>query len=1626
MKSVILLFLFSTAAVATDGTWSNPAAVTTSALASTSGSTNLTWSGSAFSVGREVRLTTTVPGSFSANTNYFVVYASGTTIRLATTSSGTAISATSTISNGTAQAYQSWQTATNWTSSAIASGTDAIATFNNSPVANVPGIGLDGNMTVGELSFTNTSGSASDLSLISGSSSSNALTFAVSGNVSGLATPTLIMPNAVTRLLNLGQTGVLKIAGSQGLLVLSSAGGTLTGSGLAATGSEPAKTVRITNVDWSSFSGGLTIERGYVQPMAANQLPAQSITIGDAQSATNATLAGLSLSAAQTIDALNGNNYGRITGAYTLTVGASGGSGNYGGIIGQNFSGTVSSTSLVKSGSGTQTISGAIVGTSTVAVNGGTLLMGSASANTYTGSTTVSNGATLLVDGTHTEAAGTSAGAYTVASGGTLGGTGTISLSDTTGSGTGISVSGFLAPGDPAVSANIGTLALDGTNSTRPILTMTSGGVLQFALGVNFSGARIAVTNAAANSVVFNGNTVNFTDTSGGVLYAGQYVLVSGNASTIYKNLVTDSTGNITSGLYLGTGLSAYPGSTLKLVGNNIVLNLLSPYSPPAAPLDSFNFGNTTSESAHSLASSGTVLDTAGGLGQTCRHLMPDTFLTFTMAVNPATKNYLTVKLWGSDAGTNTLYLYKAGATTSLPSSNHYGFYNNYDGVYNDLMAPIYFNLAGVAPYPGRFYYVTFLIPPELINTTTGTVTLQLGEVGALSPYAAAGSQEGTPSGQSVGVYAVYTGTDPFFEVPAGETQGTAPTPLTQSTPPSVSSTISTLQSSCVSAIGTVAGWQVYGSSWSGINSTSSGGASFSPIGAIYKGASTSSPPTLDQIAVQVSSGNAVNLRIPSYLAKAYVTSWSGHYHDATYLDRVVKALDFCCLMQGSNGGMSVYNGTGTVWVGAPNRTAGGSPLEGYGTQGLGLAFDLIYAEAQKDSTTNTLLQSYLSATISDGVNTLTRQQAWANLFNGNVQFLLNNRGHATNQDLAQITAMWLENQAAVSLGSTALSTSAALQYVYSATGLAASPLSSTASQAGFWFSPMSLPMEPWGTLGGGYDGNYGMSNCLTELVYLAELTGDANVAQQANNAINAGAHFFFPGMDDSGYNSWRKEEMISTRSLEWPGRVDFFNDGMPYAASPSGLNNPIALRFAQIGYQDNDTISILPSSNAHYVDSVGYALLNVDSYTAALQAPATTTRVYTESGQPNFAWVDPQGCTVAIQQTTSTGDLNRLYIELQWRRAFSSSTTRNLSTAQVDNIARIHCTTSTIDRISTASTDSVNGFGGLYACRYGDYFVAVNLNQSTPLSYTMPPDLWGRAGKNLVTQASFVVPSNGVISVSYASPLVFVQSSGPVVTTSAAATVASNGTTSTLNVAAADNGGASNLTYTWSLADTSPAPVTFSTNGTNSAASTTATFTSAGNYNFLVTITDAGGFSTTSTVSVTVNQVFSSVAITPSPATATTGGTRQFTATAYDQFGALLATQPSFAWSLLSGGGSVDVTSGLYTAPTTSGSASVQATSSSLNNSATITISSPPITLAEQMNSVINSVPSSGTLIITTATQRSSVIGHSYTLQSISDLSSGSWQSLQTLPGTGSDLVFTPVNSTTGRAFYHLLIQQL
>ncbi|OAI46317.1 hypothetical protein AYO44_11490 [Planctomycetaceae bacterium SCGC AG-212-F19] len=225
--------------------------------------------------------------------------------------------------------------------------------------------------------------------------------------------------------------------------------------------------------------------------------------------------------------------------------------------------------------------------------------------------------------------------------------------------------------------------------------------------------------------------------------------------------------------------------------------------------------------------------------------------------------------------------------------------------------------------------------------------------------------------------------------------------------------------------------------------------------------------------------------------------------------------------------------------------------------------------------------------------------------------------------------------------------------------------------------------------------------------------------------------------------------------------------------------------------------------------------------------------------------------------------------------------------------------------------------------------------------------------------------------------------------TTNAAPTVANAasaspsqvaGNTTTLSALGADDGGEASLSYTWS--SSGPAAVGFSGNGSNAAKNTTATFTKAGSYSFTVTIQDAGGLSVTSSVGVTVNQTLTSITVSPASATMVNGGTKQFAASAFDQFGQALSVAPAFTWSIASGIGTVSTT-GLYTAPASgTGSAVVQAASGAVSAIASVTVQAavtapsiatqPTSTTVTSGQSVTFSVGASGTAPLTYQWQKS------------------------------------------------------
>jgi hypothetical protein len=131
-------------------------------------------------------------------------------------------------------------------------------------------------------------------------------------------------------------------------------------------------------------------------------------------------------------------------------------------------------------------------------------------------------------------------------------------------------------------------------------------------------------------------------------------------------------------------------------------------------------------------------------------------------------------------------------------------------------------------------------------------------------------------------------------------------------------------------------------------------------------------------------------------------------------------------------------------------------------------------------------------------------------------------------------------------------------------------------------------------------------------------------------------------------------------------------------------------------------------------------------------------------------------------------------------------------------------------------------------------------------------------------------------------------------------------GKTASLSVLGRDDGGESNLKYTWSVkALSGGGTATFSSNGTNAAKRAATTFTKAGTYMFTVRIVDAGGLSVSTSSTVVVTPAFASVGISaggrvinPSSILVVSSTSQALVAQGLDQFGIALATQPTFTWS--------------------------------------------------------------------------------------------------------------------------------
>ena len=220
-------------------------------------------------------------------------------------------------------------------------------------------------------------------------------------------------------------------------------------------------------------------------------------------------------------------------------------------------------------------------------------------ANTYSSGTTVAASSTLaggllLAGNSSGSATGSGAVAVTGYSGtftSALGGTGIIAPT-----GTNTVAMGNYSILEPGTPSTIGTLQIGGASNTAPnILTFTAGTSgtgapsLLYKLGASQTNDEMAVTGKISfyggSSASGTGNTINFSNISGGALTLGLYPLITDSTSTPYTGLTLGGSapdGNtlILGGLLIGSGLSGYTDDLELTAGNSIDLDITAVPEP--------------------------------------------------------------------------------------------------------------------------------------------------------------------------------------------------------------------------------------------------------------------------------------------------------------------------------------------------------------------------------------------------------------------------------------------------------------------------------------------------------------------------------------------------------------------------------------------------------------------------------------------------------------------------------------------------------------------------------------------------------------------------------------------------------------------------------------------------------------------------------------------------------------------------------------------------------------------------------------------------------------------------------------------------------------------------------------
>ena len=726
-----------------------------------------------------------------------------------------------------------------------------------------------------------------------------------------------------------------------------------------------------------------------------------------------------------------------------------------------------------------------------------------------------------------------------------------------------------------------------------------------------------------------------------------------------------------------------------------------------AKTLDVITFGNTVSETAHTLTSNSTQMIT-GALSQTARQCLPLSTvginggdITFTMQVDPVKRNYVTVKFWGGDesayaSNMGRLYLY-----VPLDGVN-YSISGRHESDYTAL------SLDGDKdPLPGRFFYSTTMLPLWITKGKT-LLTVKIVSTGRIyglgTGLAPSGNYQYLMDAPSRGIYKAFTHTEAMIDASA-EVNGSAPGAITP--------TLST--ETILTSSGTY-----YTKVQNRINNR------------LSTAVSTTDFTTEDVL----------------FLAKSFNISYlPAGYKNANVVKKVVALIDAFTNDYFANNS-AVYSGGNESWGGR------------FGN--LGYSIFLLRSQLQSWLDIPVSFNGILKTRREAWGDILVASRDYGRMNRRtitNQTCLADDQIYSANKGLIALG------------DSRAMSETAAQRYIKEAVGLlpyTGSDLENGGSEKPYGANYYQITNKglsrEWGYVGGAY----GEMSPFAAKFY--KMTGNEEFRKQAVKMIKARANFRRPALQKTGTSYYWAMEAIGLLSWRGVRECDGdFSNQIAYgdrAGDFGGMYcaaatlDPDLVAYAKQMLNDKQFFNELDTWTGTNSESLDV----FEDYYKVKNATASTVKLPVTAGQPDFVWVDEENAIVALKKGTE-----RLWISAYWQAKeglnslarfhyntstydqygimettpiYSNSGAYATRSAVVDNMVTladnpVHAYRNEllpipVSELMTSTTNATVGKADFYAFRFGKYLFGINMSASKQAKLILPKRF--QTGTELIT----------------------------------------------------------------------------------------------------------------------------------------------------------------------------------------------------------------------------------------------------------------------------------------------------